>query len=297
MIYFQGTTDFRLESPCAVTLGKFDGVHKGHQKLMQRIKDHEKNGVISCVFTLNPREEELILTQEEQRNVIASLGISALIKCPFVPEISSMHPDAFVREVLQKRLHAVYVAVGSDFRFGFRREGSASFLKENEDRYGFAVDVIEKECYQGREISSTYIREAMNDGNMELAQILLGRPFQVEGTIIHGRHLGTRMGMPTVNIIPPPSKLLPPNGVYESTSLVDGIWYRGVTNIGVKPTVKASFRGVETFLFDCSQDLYGKDIHTCLHHFERPEIRFESIDALKEQIQTDILRGREYFSE
>lgn len=297
MIYFKGTTDFIINGPCAITLGKFDGVHRGHQLLMNRVLGYEKQGALSCVFTLNPNQESLILTEKEQKDVIAGLGISALVKCPFVPEISTMTPDQFVRKVLLARLHARYVIVGTDFCFGYRRAGNAQFLKDRQDEYGFRVEIIEKACFQGREISSTFVREAMEKGDMELVENLLGRPYQVGGIIVHGQHLGTKMGMPTVNVIPGREKLLPVNGVYYSVSKIGDKTYRGVTNVGMKPTVGGTYRGVETYLFDCSEDLYGKEIQTELKHFERPEHRFENITQLRNQIQRDILRGREYFGE
>ena len=295
MDYFHGTTEFQIEQSCAVTLGKFDGVHLGHQKLMRHIKSLEEKKVTSVVFALNSHSGNLILTEEEQKYIVEHMGISCLIQCPFIPEISGMEPEQFVREILVERLHAKYIAVGTDFRFGRRRMGDVKTLEIMQEKFGFQLDIIPKERLGEQEISSTYVREALRAGDMQLAGRLLGRPFFVSGTVMHGRKIGRTLGMPTVNLIPPPEKLLPPDGVYTSRTLVDGIIYPGITNIGCKPTVGERFRGVETYLFDVDMDLYGAEIVTELLLFERTEQKFASLEELKKQMQRDILFGREYF--
>ena len=297
MKYFHGTTDFFAEGPTAVTLGKFDGVHLGHQKLMRHIKELEKEGVSSVCFALNGNEGSFLMTHNEQRRLVEELGISCLISCPFVPEIFTMSPEQFVEEILVKRLHARSIAVGTDFCFGYRRSGNAAYLKSLEQRYGFRVDILEKERLGEREISSTYVREALEQGNMELVTRLLGRPFLVEGTVLHGRKLGRTLGFPTINLIPSAQKLLPPNGVYATRTSIAGKIYPGITNIGCKPTVSGNFRGVETYLFDLDMDLYGAQVWTQIHTFERREQKFSSVEELKAQVQKDIAFGREYFFE
>ena len=297
MIYFNNTTEFYLDGPAAVTLGKFDGVHRGHQKLMRKILEYAARGAAGVVFVFNPRRENLILTEEEQKEVIESLGMDCLVRCPFVPEISSMEPSVFIQNILLNKLHAKHIVVGTDFRFGHNRAGDAAYLQAHAKEYGFSVDVITKEVYGGREISSTYLREAVSRGDMPLYGALAGRSFSVTGTVIHGRHLGTSMGMPTANIIPAEGKLLPPDGVYVSVSYVDGKAYPGVTDIGNKPTVAVRFRGVETHLLDQNMDLYGKVIRTELLSWIRPERKFETLAQLQEQIGQDIQMGRKYFFE
>ena len=301
MIYFKDTTDFSIDGPCAVTLGKFDGLHLGHRKLMHRILEAIPGKGV--VFALNARKDSLLLTPEEEYELVHKMGMYALIDCPFVPEISGMDPATFIDRILIGRLHAAYVAVGTDFRFGHRRAGDAQFLKSYAQARGVKVDIIEKECWQGREISSTYIREALAAGNMELVTALQGRAYSVSGTIVHGRHIGTTLGMPTANIIPDPAKVLPPDGVYYSVSIVEGRSpgeaYRmsGVSNIGFKPTIGERFRGIETYLFKENEELYGRKIVTYLLHYARGEVRFDGLEALKEQIRRDISQGREYFDE
>ena len=301
MIYFKDTTEFSIEGPCAVTLGKFDGLHMGHQKLMRQILKTMPDR--SVVFAFNARKDSLLLTGQEQYDLLDGMGMYALIDCPFVPEISGMDPATFIDRILVGRLHAEYIAVGTDFRFGHNRAGDAKFLQTYGQTRGIRVDIIKKECWQGREISSTYVREALGNGQMELAEHLLGRPYSVSGTIVHGRHIGTGMGMPTANIIPDPSKMLPPDGVYYSVSVLDPETDRspqylaGVSNIGFKPTIGERFRGIETYLFEENEELYGRKIVTQLRHYARGEIRFDGLDALKKQISRDISLGREYFGE
>lgn len=295
MKYFHGTMDFHVDGPSAVTLGKFDGVHLGHQKLMHHIKSLETEQVSSVVFALNAKTEALILTKNEQRDVVEQMRISCFIECPFLPEISGMAPEAFVEQILVKRLHAGYITVGTDFHFGHNRRGDAALLLAMQERYGFRVDVIEKEKMGDREISSTYVREALDKGDMETAAKLLGRPYFIGGTVQQGRQIGRTLGMPTANLIPSAEKLLPPNGVYASRTIIDGCRYDGITNIGYKPTVGEQFRGVETYLFDVNLDLYGKEIATELYCYERPEQKFPSLEDLKAQILKDISFGKEYF--
>ncbi len=280
-------------------LGKFDGIHKGHRKLLKKILEYQKAhpGCASVAFVLSARDEDKILTDAEQKELFEEAGISCLVRCPFIPEIYTMSPDAFIEKVLIGKLHAAYIAVGTDFRFGHKRAGTAEYLRQSAETYGFIADIVEKETWQGREISSTYIREALQEGKMELVEQLMGRPYPVSGKVVHGRHLGTRMGMPTANLIPDPMKLLPPNGVYFSRTLLEGQLYNGVTNIGCKPTVDGTFTGAETYLYTMDHPLYGEKLRVDLLSYRRPERKFESIDALKEQIARDIAEGEDYFRE
>ncbi len=297
MIYFHGTTDFQIDAKfSAVTLGKFDGVHIGHQMLMERaLKHKEEDGAAAVVFAFNAHPENVLMTSLEQRDFVQKLGMDALVDCPFVPEISGMSPEQFIEEILVKRLHAKWIIVGDDFRFGHKRAGDVQFLLDNQERFGITVEVFEKEQYRDRDVSSTFIREKLAEGEMDTVRMLLGRAYSVQGTVLHGNHIGTKLGMPTLNLIPPREKLLPPNGVYMSRTKVDGKWYNGVTNIGYKPTVGADFRGVETYLMDFSQDIYGKEVRTELLSFERSEKKFASLERLKAQIEKDIALGRKYF--
>lgn len=295
MKYFENTTDFFCDGPSAVTLGKFDGLHRGHQKLIREITELKKEGLEAVVFSLAPDERPYLLSPEEKRQKTEALGVDVMIRCPFVPEILHMEPEQFVSEVLKDRLHAACVVVGPDWRFGHNRSGDVRLLQSFQEKYGFRVIPIEKECCHGAEISSTCVKQALAEGNMELVEELLGYPYEVGGIVQHGQKLGRRLGMPTVNLIPEAGKLLPPCGVYYSDVEAEGQRYHGVTNIGYKPTVDGSFLGVETYLYEFHQDIYGKSATVGLRHYSRPEQKFDSIDALKHQMQKDIASGKEYF--
>lgn len=295
MKYFCDTTEFSWDGPTAVTLGKFDGLHRGHQKLIEKITQLRQTGVSTVVFALAPDERPYLLSPEEKREMIERYNIDCLIRCPFIPEILGMEPEEFVAKILCGQLHARYVVVGTDFRFGYKRRGDVKLLQELQEKYGIEVLVLEKECYEGQEISSTYVKEALAKGQMELVSSLLGYDYPIRGVVQHGKKLGRRLGMPTVNLIPEPGKLLPPTGVYFSDVVSEGILYQGVTNIGYKPTVDGSFLGVETYLYDFHQEIYGRRAEVRLRHYSRPEQKFDSVEALKKQMQKDIRSGKEYF--
>ena len=296
MIYFQSTNDFALAGPSAVTLGKFDGVHKGHRLLMDCIHRKEKEGCISTAFAIAAGRGPLLMTPAEQKKTIRELGIQVLIRCPFLPEFAKMSPEEFIEKILLERLHAKYVAVGTDYRFGYQRKGDASFLKEYGKSHGFETYVIEKASYCGREISSSYIREELEKGNMQAVNTMLGDPYPVCGIVQHGAHLGSRLGIPTINLVPEGGKLLPPFGVYYSVTELEDRRIPGVTNVGRKPTVGGTYVSVETYLFDFEGDLYGREVCTHLLEWVRPEEKYSGLQNLQHQIQKDIEAGRNYFS-
>ena len=295
MEYLSGLSGLYIYEETAVTLGKFDGLHRGHQKLIKRTMGYQRQGYKSTVFTLDFGRKEMLLTGEERREILEKKGVSYLIDCPFLPEVASMEPEDFIQSVLVDKLHAKKIVVGEDFHFGHNRKGDARLLKELEHIYEYEAGIVRKEKEGDREISSTYIREEIAKGNMEAAGRLLGYPYFVSGEVLHGRHIGSRLLVPTTNLVPTTRKLLPPNGVYISRTLVNGREYGGITNIGYKPTVGEKFRGVETYMFDFDEDLYGCDITVQLLKFLRPEKKFDSIDLLREQMKQDIGVGRSFF--
>ena len=301
MEYITGRTDYKIEYNTALTLGKFDGIHKGHQKLLSRVRSLGPL-MKSVVFTfdVNPalavsrKEGTILTTNEERKAVVERFGIDYLYECPFTEEIRNMEASDFVRKIVSD-LNVRFIAVGSDFGFGHNREGDYRLLQNMSGQLGYKVEVVDKERYLGREISSTYIREVIGQGDMETAEKLLGYPYTVKGVVGHGRQLGRTIGIPTTNVIPIKEKLLPPNGVYVSKVTVGGETHMGVTNIGVKPTVgDENEKGAETFIFDFDKDVYGKNITIELHKFIRPEMRFESLEKLKEQMEKDIEFVRNY---
>lgn len=291
-----GTTEFETTEATAISLGKFDGLHMGHQLLVNRILKKKEEGLKALIFTFDFGDRPMLLLPEERRALLKKWGVDCLIECPFVESLAHMEAEDFVREILVKRLHAKYLAVGTDFHFGHNRKGSYQLLEAMQEECGFEVEVVEKACYDGEEISSTRIRRELEQGHMELVNQLLGYNFSVTGEVLHGRQIGRTLGLPTTNLLPGPGKLLPPNGVYATRTRIADEIFEGITNIGHKPTVGAEpRRGVETFLFDLDRNLYGDVITVNFYGFERPERKFESLEALKARIEQDVIWGREYF--
>lgn len=304
MKYFTNTTEITLKGKSAITLGKFDGLHLGHQTLLHKILNKKKEGYESAVFTfvappldlLDHKISEVLLTNQERRIILERMGINCLIEYPFTTEIARISPEEFIKNILVDKLHAVYIAVGTDFRFGHNRSGDYELLASLGKEYGYEVEVVEKVRQGDREISSTYVKEEITYGNIEKVNKLLGYPYTIMGEVTHGRKLGRTLGMPTANIIPQDNKLLPAGGVYASKTRIDGTYYYGVTNIGNNPTVGGTSRKiVETFLFDFNEDIYGKFVEVELYTYERPEIKFNSLEELKKEIQKDIQFGKDYF--
>lgn len=296
MEYMQGAGGFYVEGDTAITLGKFDGLHRGHQKLVRRIRELEKQDCKSVIFTLNRMEKGQILTDLERKNMAEKLGVDYLLDCPLTPEIAQMEPEAFVEEILVRRLHARYLVVGTDFRFGYQRRGDYRLLRELQQKYGFTVEVAKKEQYHGRDISSTYIREELAAGHVETVGELLGYSFFVSGEVLHARGSSIH-GLPTVNLAATTRKLLPPNGVYATRTIIGKVSFPGITNIGCVPGGRKKFRGVETYLFDFERELLGENIEVQFFKFMRPERAFDSMDALCRQMYADISSGKEYFGE
>jgi len=288
-----------------ITLGKFDGVHRGHRKLIRRVveiaREHDWQTAV-FTFAVSPqvcmgaRAPRMLMTNEERRDIIRDLDVDLLFECRFTKEMRDMEPEAFVRTLLLEKLHVQAVVMGDDFHFGKDRKGDAAVMEQLGRKYNFIVEVLPKEMDGSREISSTYIREELSQGHMEKIADLMGHPYFITGDIVHGRKLGHSLGFPTINQIPAPEKMTPPYGVYYSRTFVAGKVYQGISNIGVKPTVGGTATGLETYLFDCSLDLYGQRAKVELLSFRRPEQKFASIEELKLQMDRDIQAADIYFS-
>ncbi|MBH1942300.1 bifunctional riboflavin kinase/FAD synthetase [Mobilitalea sibirica] len=303
MDYIAENTNFKLKNS-AVTLGKFDGLHLGHQLLLEQVISLKKQGYTAVMFSFSyhpgnlfsKKEFELIYTEEEKLAKLRNTKMDVLVSYPFTKETSNMEPEDFIKDVLIGKLDAKIIVVGQDFRFGHKRRGDVKLLQSLAETYGYRVIACEKRKYKDSIISSSEIRKELKEGNMETVNEMLGQPYSILGEVRHGRKLGRTLGLPTTNIIPVSGKLLPPCGVYASKTIVDGISYPGVTNIGFKPTVGAEkVKGVETYIFDFNQDLYGKFIEVELYTYERPELKFNSIEELKQKMQEDIAFTRNYF--
>lgn len=309
MQIIHGTTDFQLNTDTAVAMGKFDGIHVGHRKLLESVLEKKKAGLKACIFTFDPAPSVLfglsdgreLSTKEEKRIAFEQMGIDILVEFPMTLETASIPAEKFVREYLYGKLCARYIAAGEDVSFGSRGAGNAILLQELKEELGYKLSIIEKVCVDGAEVSSTRIRMLIEEGKMTEATSLLGAPYTVSGVVSDGRKLGRTIGFPTANLYPDRDKLMPKNGVYFSKvrilskdrTQVEA--YTAISNVGYKPTVSEEhIMGVETFLYDFDGDLYGENIEIELLAFHRPEARFECVNALKKQLQNDILVGRQW---
>lgn len=303
-----GTKEFQIEEPTVVTIGKFDGRHKGHQKLLNEMMKFRKHyGYRLAVFTFDMAPANVvagkiatvITTNQERRSNMEKIGVDYLVEYPFDQETAHTSPELFVRKILAGQMKMKAIVAGPDCRFGYKGAGNAELLRNLSAEYGYQTVIIEKEQDDHRDISSTYVREELDQGHIEKVNELLGEPYAIHGIVVPGNHIGgSVLGFPTANILPPQEKHLPKFGVYVSRVLIDGKDYAGVSNIGKKPTVEGEYpAGVETFILDLEENLYGKKMEIQLLHFIRPEQKFDSFDALRQRIQLDKEYSAKYFME
>lgn len=302
MQYITGTRKFQIDEPTVVTLGKFDGLHRGHKKLLEEVFRYRERGYKTAVFTfetapgtlMNGKLQTMITTNAERRANLERAGVDYLIEYPFNQEVAHMMPEEFISQVLAGQMKAKAIVSGSDFHFGYQRSGDVELLKKLANTYGYEMTVVEKALDGEREISSTYIREELAKGNIEKANELLGYTYMIHGLVVHGRHLGSTLGFPTVNILPKEQKHLPAFGVYLSQAVIDGKVCNSITNIGRKPTIEGEHPvGVETYIYDLNEDLYDKWIEVRLIGFIRPERKFSGVEELKTQVLSDKEKGRQ----
>lgn len=289
----------------ALAIGKFDGVHKGHKKILERLLYMQQTeNLVPTILTFDPSPESFfghgpefeLSTREEKHRLFERLGIELLIEFPFNKETAATPPEAFIRDTLVHDLQVRFVAAGPDLSFGDRGSGNYELLQFLSARYGYEAEMVQKEQYKGQVISSTLVRSLVAEGRMEEVTACLGEPYSIIGKVRHGNRIGRTIDIPTVNQIPEPEKLLPPHGVYYSDVLVDGRMYHGMTNIGVKPSVTDGSRlTVETYLYGFEGDIYGEEIVTLLHTFRRPEMHFDGLEALRQKMSEDVAAGRAYF--
>ena len=288
----------------SLTLGKFDGVHLGHRMLMDKVLEAEKEGCTSTVFTFDKFPSQVLLHQkmtsilleEEKQQLLEQLGIERYVLFPFHEKTASMEPEEFVEEILVNTMKVAKLYVGTDFRFGKGRKGDVELLKKMSKKHAFYFEAVDKRMYKDAEVSSTRIRDCISRGQMEDVTTMLGMPYQLSGEIIHGKSLGHKIGVPTINQTIPEGKIMPLFGVYCAKVTVEGKEYHGIANVGSKPTVQNEpLYGLETHLFDCDADLYGKHVQTELLHFVRPEKKFETVEKLRMQLEEDKYTGRAYF--
>lgn len=290
-----------------VTLGTFDGVHLGHQKIINRILNNTRNSNLESVvltFSQHPRSVlqaesniKLLNTNEEKIRLLEKKGIDNLIIHPFDAAFSELTGEEFVKSVLVDRLNIKKIIIGYDHRFGKNRASDIHDLIQFGQKYHFDVEQISAKEIDEISISSTKIRNAILEGNIALANQYLGYHYSFSGKVVKGRQLGRTINFPTANIeVANPLKIIPANGVY----IAEGFWnnqaHRGMMNIGNKPTVDGKNLTIEVHFFDVDQDLYDQEITIDVHQFIRHEVKFNSIDDLKTQLQNDKETALLYFS-
>ncbi len=304
MVYISKTMEFYIDKPTVVTIGKFDGRHRGHDLLLDALLDESKNGFASAVFTFDapPRKNTLdnpskvLTTNEEKRYIFEEAGVDYLIECPFTDEVMRMEPVAFLEWIVE-RLQVKRIITGSDFRFGFQRTGDCNLIQAHAERLGYELKVFRKVKENDQDISSTLIREEIQKGNIKKANHLLGYEYFVKSRVVHGNRIGRTLGFPTINMALPKEKLLPPNGVYVTRVSVKEQWYTGVTNVGCKPTIaEGNPIGVETYIIDFCQDIYEQVVTVSFLEYIRPELKFASVDELKRQMNCDIACAKHYLT-
>lgn len=319
-------------NPTAVALGNFDGLHRGHQKVIQPVLNfvksqetlpttsvhnssliHSTQQVYSTVVSFNPHPKEffsgqsraLLTPLEEKKLQLSIWGIQQLVLLPFDRELVALSPEDFVEKILVQQLGTQTISVGEDFCFGKQRSGTANDLQAIAAKFGIPVTVVPNFTWEGDRVSSSAIRQALTEGNLQRAKQLLGRPYILTGTVVKGQQLGRTIGFPTANLQLPPNKFLPRQGVYavrvfiqaettDSSPLLDRLLplAAGVMNIGYRPTINGTTQSVEIHLLDWSGDLYGKNLTVELEEFLRPEQKFASLEELKAQINADCTKAK-----
>ena len=290
-----------------IALGFFDGVHLGHAALLRRtVEEAQKRGAAPAVFTFDRPPKEvvtgvpcpLIASPEDRKGLLErEFGIKDVLMVPFDREMMTTPWDEFVTKILVERYHAVHLVAGHDHHFGHKNQGSPELLVEKCAELGLGCDIIPKVELDGITVSSTYIRSLVGMGQMARAERYLGHPHVLTQEVRHGRRIGHTIGVPTINLVVPPHVLVPSHGVYVTrVFLPDGESYPAVTNVGTRPTVNnGTDITVEPWLLGFDGDLYGARVRVEFHKRLRDEIRFDSLDALRDQIQKDAKATMEYF--
>jgi riboflavin kinase/FMN adenylyltransferase len=279
------------------TVGTFDGVHRGHWAVLEEIaRRASARGGTSLLVTfdphplevVNPRAAPLLLTTpDEKRLILAQSPLDRVAFVPFSHELAEFTPERFVREVLEERFHVAELVIGYDHGFGRARAGDVAFLRRLGERDGFVVDVVPAVMIDGRPVSSSLIRRAVAGGDLDSAAHALGRPYAVTGSVVRGAGRGRAIGVPTVNLAPPPRKLLPPDGVYAARVAWRGGMHGAMLNLGARPTFGDQARTLEAHLFDFTGDLYGETVTVEFVRRLRDVARFASAEGLRRQLETD----------
>lgn len=306
MKIFHGIENANILKPTVLTLGVFDGLHLGHQRIMRQVVERAKAvGSHPTAITFDPHPRAvlhpesappLLQTLDQRLANFELLGIEQAIVVKFDREFASQPAEDFLSNIIRDRLHAKEVYLGKGFAFGKNRGGNIELLRQKSKELGFVADEVDEVQIRGQRISSSAIRKLLGEGRVNLVRRMLGRPYGVEGVIIRGNRRGHTIGFPTANL-KPHNRVIPRFGVYATATLIDGKWRKSITNIGVRPTFENDAEpSIESYVFDFDQDLYGSVVRVRFLHRIRDERKFNGIDKLKAQIERDTRRARNYFS-
>jgi len=309
MIIIQDTDQFsHLQQSCVATIGKFDGVHLGHQLILDQLKQKaEQFEQPSLVILIEPHPEEFfaanpdscparLTSLREKMELLESFGIDFVLQLNFDKALSQLSPERYIQDILVQGLDVKCFIVGNDFRFGFQRAGDFAMLQAHGAKSGFEVIETAAYAYKGQRISSTVIREHLENADFALVEQLLGRPYSIKGEVVRGQQLGTDLGFPTCNINPLRRKI-PLHGVFASEVRLVDKFRPAAVNIGYRPTVTEQGDALlEAHILDFDENLYGKTIEVIFRAKIRDEIKFDSLDALKQQIGADVEQVRSIFA-
>jgi len=290
-----------------LALGNFDGLHRGHLKIIERVRrGAAEHGGTPMAMTFDPHPSRvvrpdkapaLLMTKEQRLEALERAGIKAVAVVRFTPELSQWDPEMFVRTVLVEWLRVSDVWVGANFLFGHDRAGNFSTLRTLGQRYGFRADKIDPVRYKEFVVSSTRVRRLVAEGRMDEAGALLGHQYYIDGVVVEGKHRGRELGFPTANL-QTDNELLPPNGVYATTTTIDGIVHPSISNIGLRPTFGDTTKTmIEAYVMGFDGDLYGRRVRLGFVQRLRDERKFEDVDALRAQIEADRRRAERLFAQ
>jgi riboflavin kinase/FMN adenylyltransferase len=299
MKIYHGIEDFMRLRNAVVTSGTFDGVHVGHQKILSRLREAAaRNNGETVVITfwphprlvLHPEDTSLKLlnTFEEKAELLKQQGIQHLVRIPFTREFSQLSSEEFITKIIVETIGTKKLIIGHDHHFGKNREGSFEQLKLNAPKYGFEVEEIPRQDVDHVAVSSTKIRKALEEGDIETATHLLGNPYSITGRVVIGDKLGRILGYPTANIeLDTANKLVPADGIYAVTVNYSHKQFNGMLYIGNRPTVQGMKRNIEVNIFDFDKEIYGESLTVYFHKLIRRDTRFNDLEELKEQLHRD----------
>ena len=296
-------TTFTTQQPTVLTIGTFDGVHLGHQKIIERVvTTARQEGLLATIFTFFPHPRmvvqhdkslKLIHTLEEKKQLLQQLGVDLLVVQPFNEAFAQLTAEEFVNTILVQHLNVKKVIIGYDHRFGRNRTANINDMRLFGEKYGFAVEEISVQEVDEVSVSSTKIREALNKGDVTTAEHYLGTPYSLTGTVVHGLKLGRTLGYPTANIqVTEDYKLIPKDGVYAVYSYIGARKVYGMMSIGKNPTIEGKGASIEVYFFDFNGDLYDRELTIYFVKYLREERKFSSVALLKKQLQDDETTAR-----